>query len=695
MIQKQNKEESYSKSLIIPEEETDNEVIEYSSEDKSIINRNPEKKGTRKKASVKPQKDELLQKVLSNKQIVPKATNKPTKKTEYENFKEKSIILNKTELNENKISKDEIMEKCRKIFYNFAKFSPEEKDFFLSQQSLIKILTAVGFFKEKLIKLPEIDIILKRINNNSTRLTKKDFVNFLVKIASRVDPKTYKINSKDAVSNLMRNYFEPFANYIEEKTLNGEDDPIFPINNIFYHGMIENKVTSFEMEDEDICLLQSVNTATGLKEIYNSYFPVEKFKNIDKDKIYTLCLNNFLEFAKDYEILPLQCGINQLVVYFTNIVNIKNENITNNKKSPVIFEEKVIHETMFSLNKFTLLLVHLAIMIFNKNNYKDINENFKNYEKVLLFFEKLEHSKGFENLQYKTYKFNSSIRLMPKKDFNVNKEEKHNSSMQTIKLEIENDKDNGCSTLVPKQIKLLNEKLILHEKVILSDFMSASNDVINKLNSQLENYLNIFESYCIYGDKACFRKMNLTGYMKFLKDFHLILDIPKEKLYSDINRSQSMSKMNMSSSKLFMSSDDYLRNDSKLLIKKIKINLDPENDNINKAAHKIKESDVGIIFNEITGYKNFNSSNRTKGSFDKNSGYALHFEDGFRGLKFDKFNTQQSTKTNIPFRMDFNLFLKSFEIIANKLYPNMNTDDALTTFLEFVILFTYYLYIRI
>ena len=41
-----------------------------------------------------------------------------------------------------------------------------------------------------------------------------------------------------------------------------------------------------------------------------------------------------------------------------------------------------------------------------------------------------------------------------------------------------------------------------------------------------------------------------------------------------------------------------------------------------------------------------------------------------------------SNKSNIPSKMDFNLFLKSFELIAAKIYPNQVLDDAVLTFIE-------------
>ena len=54
--------------------------------------------------------------------------------------------------------------------------------------------------------------------------------------------------------------------------------------------------------------------------------------------------------------------------------------------------------------------------------------------------------------------------------------------------------------------------------------------------------------------------------------------------------------------------------------------------------------------------------------------------------KIDRINLLM-TSNNIPLKMDFYLFIKSFELLAAKLYPEMSLDSAVNSLLENV--FTY------
>ena len=44
----------------------------------------------------------------------------------------------------------------------------------------------------------------------------------------------------------------------------------------------------------------------------------------------------------------------------------------------------------------------------------------------------------------------------------------------------------------------------------------------------------------------------------------------------------------------------------------------------------------------------------------------------------------KSTHTGIANKMDFNIFVKSFELIAKKLYPDRNLDEAFIIFFDIV-----------
>ncbi len=47
-------------------------------------------------------------------------------------------------------------------------------------------------------------------------------------------------------------------------------------------------------------------------------------------------------------------------------------------------------------------------------------------------------------------------------------------------------------------------------------------------------------------------------------------------------------------------------------------------------------------------------------------------------------NILKSTHTNVANKMDFNLFIKSFELLSMKVYPKKGLDEAFNTFIEIV-----------
>jgi len=92
------------------------------------------------------------------------------------------------------------------------------------------------------------------------------------------------------------------------------------------------------------------------------------------------------------------------------------------------------------------------------------------------------------------------------------------------------------------------------------------------------------------------------------------------------------------------------------------------------------ESEIELIFEKITGIKNFNNADRIKAQFDQNKGIILGWDKA--SMIIDQTNRVKSNTANVPHRMDFCLFVKSFELIGKKLHPERNLDQAFVIFIE-------------
>lgn len=94
-------------------------------------------------------------------------------------------------------------------------------------------------------------------------------------------------------------------------------------------------------------------------------------------------------------------------------------------------------------------------------------------------------------------------------------------------------------------------------------------------------------------------------------------------------------------------------------------------------GNKLFKNDVSMIFYYLCGMQNFDVSKKIRNHFDKNSGYNPHFENSQKGPSLDSKNLLKADKDVKPLKMNFVLFLKSFELIANRIYKDYSEAQAL------------------
>jgi len=84
----------------------------------------------------------------------------------------------------------------------------------------------------------------------------------------------------------------------------------------------------------------------------------------------------------------------------------------------------------------------------------------------------------------------------------------------------------------------------------------------------------------------------------------------------------------------------------------------------------------------VTGIKNFNNTDKIKAQFSQNKGIILEWDKSANNTIIDHSNRVKANTSNVPHRMDFCLFVKSFELIGRKLHPERNLDQAFVIFVE-------------
>ena len=244
----------------------------------------------------------------------------------------------------------------------------------------------------------------------------------------------------------------------------------------------------------------------------------------------------------------------------------------------------------------------------------------------------------------------------------------------TINTEDNNNKNKD------KDIPILN----------LENFLNVDSDVVKVISEKLDSLGEIYLKCCKMYDNRVFNRMSFSAFLQFLKIANILIGIPENmrENYRKMGEKLTQKKINVSEVKTFdvnlkgsincqnaLFTDEeknYMQNISKIVNAK---NKDFE--------EKIGIGEASIIFYSLTNTKNFPIYKEIiKSQFDKNIGIDLKIRDClFKAKIFDKKSFLENQQ-NIPGKMDFMLFIKSFELIATKLYPDETLNNAVLLLLN-------------
>ena len=217
-----------------------------------------------------------------------------------------------------------------------------------------------------------------------------------------------------------------------------------------------------------------------------------------------------------------------------------------------------------------------------------------------------------------------------------------------------------------KKIREYNLKCLNNENYELRSLLLVNKETFNKIETISNTLLDIFLFYSKIGDKLNNSRLTLTSFSKFLKD----CDVLKE------NRPSTHRENDTQNNQTNYNKLSPLQNTGKKISFAGNFNQDL----------KITGKDISLLFHTLTGVKNFDNSDKIRLQFDKNKGILKDFDNCITIPIIEKTNLL-STSKNVALKMDFYLFVKSFELIALKLYPDKSLDTAINMFLDKVTLF--------
>jgi len=201
-----------------------------------------------------------------------------------------------------------------------------------------------------------------------------------------------------------------------------------------------------------------------------------------------------------------------------------------------------------------------------------------------------------------------------------------------------------------------------------------------KFHNHLENLKDIFENYSMIGDKTDITNLSLTGYLKFLNDCELIYENQNAYLKKELNRVKSNPNFN--------NIDDH----NKLLETRPTKNLYFNNGNLSHVKSnmslfndipkgKISKNNICIVYKYLCGLRKCENLNNLNNSYrrfeEKQEAQISH-----RVSDLNEKSHLKSCRDPQLQKMNFPIFLKSFEFLARKIYPNSGQEKAIEQFLD-------------
>ena len=542
---------------------------------------------------------------------------------------------------------------------------------------------------------------MNNINNNNYYNNSEKLFNYNNNNNMNNNEYDNDINNNNKINDYEFDNFN-FKNYNNNKTqiiknLNFE----LKIN--FFKNFIEN----FTLDELTYKLLLSIKPALNI--IYTLYFIKENSNYFNINKINSISEKNFIQFNKEFNIIPYIMNKFLLDFYYQFTIQTENKNLINNEnlyeKMKKNFDYKKIiinnnnnqinnnfslphneYKQNFTFLKFVLFFPHISSYYFNEIKDKS------NAEKLLYFLQKIYNSEGYKNLYLKISKNNNKkYSIIPNKKIiqliNENLLE-DNSNINKRK-----NKNNSCN----KNDNNFN----------LKDFLELNDENYNNFFPYLNKLKNLFEIYSQFGDKFKFGKMSFSNLQKMLKNGNLLFINEKQKNKSinfstEINNSNN-NIYNNSTSFTFLRSN-FLQYNNNISLNTINTNYKNNNNN-----NKISRANSQPNLKKSSNFNNLinNSSNDSK--FYLNSIYLIprnkislselnvivsklsgiiNYKDLNNENKINLTKTKllniSTKRKNFLYHFDFNLFLKVLIEISIRLYPSepININFSFKKFME-------------
>ena len=614
---------------------------------------------------------------------------------------------NNTDNNINNIenlSYEEIKAICLKVFMIYAK--PIKGQFYLFKRFIYQIMKEMDIVNDNTLSYIDIEIIIQQVNKKGDKINSEQFLDFLAKICCLLDDNFYQ-DKKASFIKLIQLYIGP---YLKKKEKNEYLNEIDNIDNNVKNKDISNMscvnlekmnlnlnfkdliLNEYKLDKDSFDILISI--IEGIKIIYISYFSLsESSSNKDISKLHKESFNIFINFLKEFGIIPLLLKQRLAELYWSIIISLdinelykikennndKEENGNNNNDKFISFlnNKKYNLGKIYTFKKFFLLLSHISFYYYYPIKSKTQGQ------KLLYIIEKIYRSKGYKNMPNIYSKtFSRRYSIIPP----INIIEKINKN------------------IIYNQKKPIIKQDNYNYKYILKKVVGLNEENYKLLEKYLEQLKIFFDIYSHIYDKCQYEKISFTNLQKMLLDGELLLinenieknkDKDKEDKFKKAEKPNSeeiiiINKESLNQNDIILKDnnryngnnnntniiigDNNQKNYTLLYNKKITSNFQSNNSFNNKTNNKLykpklKILDLNIIISKICRNSNLIENQN-------------HLLDTY----YSSYIFPDSTnKTSIPnlnaiscYNINFISFLRALCLISLKICPNEKSDINLS-----------------
>ena len=317
-----------------------------------------------------------------------------------------SLNLTKEQNNNNLLTKDQILYFTHIIFLNNASFIKNKECYMMSKSNFLNIMKSINMIKSQLI-LVEIDLIYDSISLKSLMINYSQFNQILMKIIKKFYQEQYLASPQLTINYFINKLIKQYNLFFENKI---PKDYLYK----YQYNSIVKIIQIFPNENQIVIIKHIILT---INEIYEKYFTYELDYN--KEYLYKSS-ENLVSFCRDFEISPQIINSTQAVTYYNLIIHIEQ---TYNTLKEILEKEKICKNKgkIFTLYHFILFIIHMSLYsytkIFGSKSWNSENNTISKEEKLLLFLEKLDHSKGMTNFLSRLYTPRTkSLSLIPPRE---------------------------------------------------------------------------------------------------------------------------------------------------------------------------------------------------------------------------------------------------------------------------------------